>query len=472
MRTVHAAGTGERLGEIQPLSVKRIPELVGAARRAQRDWAAAAPHHRADALAAAAQRIEEEADELARMHARESGKVITQARHEVRSAAQLLRWNADTGRFASGEVAPTGAVPGAERDLTIVERVPLGVVVAVLPFNFPIELAIEKAGAALAAGNAVILKLPRQNPLATLAVARILQLHLPTGLLGAVDADDATSEQLCSSRGEDAVSLTGSVRAGQSVARATAGELRRLHLELGGNGAVIVRPDADLELAISEVVRGRLLMNGQACAATKRVIAHRSVASEVTDRLVAELSAVEPTDPLSAKARLGPLIDATAATRVEQQVDAAVSAGARRILGSPPEGAWYGPTVLADVPPHAALLHDDEVFGPVVPITAVESDDEAIELANATRLRLTAAVFSTDLGAAMAVAERLEVGGVVVNGTNNYRPPVVPFGGTDLAGAGREGRGWTMAELTRTRFIALRGLRSAVIAPDTGWSED
>jgi acyl-CoA reductase-like NAD-dependent aldehyde dehydrogenase len=322
------------------------------------------------------------------------------------------------------------------------------------------------------AGNAVILKLPRQNPLATLAVARILQRHLPNGLLGAVDADDATSEQLCSSHGVDAVSLTGSVRAGQSVARATAGELRRLHLELGGNGAVIVRPDADLDLVTSEVVRGRLLMNGQACAATKRVIAHRSVASEVIDRLVAELSAVEPTDPLSADARLGPLIDAAAATRVEQQVCEAVSAGARRVLGSSPEGAWYAPTVLADVPTHAALLHDDEVFGPVVPVTAVESDDEAIELANATRLRLTAAVFSSDLGAAIAVAERLDVGGVVVNGTNNYRPPVVPFGGTDLAGAGREGRGWTMAELTRTRFIALRGLRSAVIAPDTGSSED
>lgn len=464
MRTVFVAGREEPLGVVEPLQVEAIPALISSARAAQRDWAAVAPHERADRLLGAACALDRRIDEFAPAHARESGKVLDQARHEVRAAARLLRWNAELARFAAGELAPTGAVPGYERDLTIVERVPLGVVVAVLPFNFPIELAAEKAGAALAAGNAVILKLPRQNPLATQAFAGVVQQHLPDGLLQVVDADDAASERLCSAPGVDAVSLTGSVRAGQAVAQATARQLRVLHLELGGNGAVIVRPDADLDLVVAEVVRGRLLMNGQACAATKRVIAHHAVADELTERLVAALTDVEPVDPLSPGARLGPLIDAEAASRVEAQVRAATDAGARRVLGAPPEGAWYRPTVLAEVPHDTGLLHDDEVFGPVVPVAAVGDDAEAIDLANATRLRLTAAVFSSDLAAAMRIASRLDVGGVVINGTNNYRPPVVPFGGSDLAGAGREGLGWTYRELTRTRFIALRGLRPEPVA--------
>lgn len=467
-RAIHAAGSGELIGIVEPLRAEQVADVVGAARVAQRDWAAAAPHHRADALVAAAQELAGDVETLARAHAWESGKILPQAEHEVRGAVALLRRNAELARMAGGEIAPTGAFPGGERDLTIVERVPLGVVVAVLPFNFPIELAMEKAAAALAVGNAAIVKLPPQNPLATAAALEVVRRHLPDGVLQVVDADTPTSAALCAAPGVDAVSLTGSVGAGIAVARATVEQLRPLHLELGGNGAAIVRPDADLDHVVSETLRGRLLMNGQACAATKRLIAHRSIAAELTERLVAALSDIVPGDPLEADVRLGPLIDERAAGVVEQQVQRAISEGARRALGAPPDGAWFAPTVLAEVPAAAAVLHEDEIFGPVVPVVAVDDDAAALELANATRLRLTAAVFSADLPTAMAMAQRLDFGGVVVNGTNNYRPPVVPFGGVDLAGAGREGLGWTLAELTRTRFIALRGLRPAGVEPRPG----
>ena len=460
-RAIHAAGSGELLGIVESTEVDEVPDLVARARSAQREWAAAAPHHRADALVAASVELGSQVDELARAHSRESGKILPQAEHEVRGASALLRRNAELARMAAGEVAPTGAVPGGERDLTIVERVPLGVVVAVLPFNFPIELAMEKAAAALAVGNAAIVKLPPQNPLATAAALEILRRHLPDDVLQVVDADRDTSAALCAAAGVDAVSLTGSVGAGIAVARATADQLRPLHLELGGNGAAIVRSDADLDHVVSETLRGRLLMNGQACAATKRLIAHRSIAAELTERLVSALVDVVPGDPLADDARLGPLIDEHAAAVVEAQVQRTVAEGARRPLGAPPDGAWFAPTVLADVPHHAPILHEDEVFGPVVPVVAVDGDDAAVALANDTRLRLTAAVFSADLPTAMSMAQRLDFGGVVINGTNNYRPPIVPFGGVDLAGAGREGLGWTIGELTRTRFIALRGLRPA-----------
>ncbi|MCD4533571.1 aldehyde dehydrogenase family protein [Nocardioides sp. cx-169] len=463
--TIRAPGTGQVLGDITALPLEGVAGIVGAARAAAGDWAGAAPHQRAEPLVAAADELALRVDELAGQHARESGKVLAQAHHEVLGAIALLRRNAELGRTAAGELAATGGLPGGERDITMVERVPLGVVVAVIPFNFPVELTMEKAAAALAAGNVAIVKLPPQNPLTTAAVLDVLERQLPAGVLQRVYADTETSAALCAAPGVDAVSLTGSVGAGVAVARATAGVLRPLHLELGGNGAAIVRADADLDHVVDECLRGRLLMNGQACAATKRVVAHRSVAADLTERLVAALTDVDPTDPLSPGARLGPLIDAGAAARVEEQVQRAIADGATRALGAPPDGAWFAPTVLADVPAEAAVLHDDEIFGPVLPVTAYDDDDEALALANATRLRLTAAVFSADLPTALAMAGRLDFGGVVVNGTNNYRPPIVPFGGVDLAGAGREGLGWTFQELTRTRFIALRGVRPAGIVP-------
>lgn len=465
MRSIHSPSDAALLGEVGVVTVDEVPGIVAAGRAAFRDWSAAAPHQRAGLLIAAADELSGRVEELARLHAQESGKILPQAHHEVLGAISLLRRNAELGRMAAGELAPTGSLPGGERDLTIVERVPLGVVVAVIPFNFPVELTMEKAAAALAVGNTVIVKLPPQNPLTTRAVLDVLERHLPSGVLQQVYADLETSSALCSAPDVDAISLTGSVGAGIAIARATASFLRPLHLELGGNGAAIVRADADLDFVVSETLRGRLLMNGQACAATKRLVAHRSIAAELTERLVAALSDVLPVDPLADGARLGPLIDAGAAARVEEQVQRAMSEGAIRALGSAPEGAFFAPTVLADVPASAAVLHDDEIFGPVVPVTVVETDDEAVALANATSLRLTAAVFSADIPTAFAMADRLDFGGVVVNGTNNYRPPIVPFGGVALAGTGREGVGWTIDELTRTKFVALRGIRPAGVTP-------
>lgn len=454
---------GTLLGTVESTEAARVPEIVASARSALGVWAHSAPHDRARLLERAADLIDAEANELAVLHARESGKVIAQARKEVGGATSLLRANARLGRFEAGYLAPTGALPGGERDLTIVEQVPLGVVVCVIPFNFPVELTVEKAAAALAAGNVVLLKPPPQNPLATIRTAQLLQqAGLPEGVLQIAPGGDELSAALCAAEGVDAVSLTGSVAAGVAVAKATAHMLRTLHLELGGNGASIVLPDADLDLVVAESVRGRLLMNGQACAATKRIVATRGIAAELTDRLATALGRVKMGDPVDRASDLGPLIDAASASRVASQVRRAVSEGARLVLGADQaEQAWFSPTLLGEVPTTAALAADDEIFGPVFPVIPVASDREAVETVNQSNLGLTAAVFSADIGRAMSIAQLLEVGGVVINGTNNYRPPVVPFGGVGMAGAGREGIGYTYEEMTRTRFIAIRGLRPA-----------
>lgn len=466
--TVTSPADGAVLGELPWLDVAAVAPMVAAARDALATWRAVAPHARAAILRRAASALEARADELGHLHAAESGKVLGQAVGEVRGAAALIEANAHLAVTTAGQVAPTGAVPRTERDLTIVERVPLGVVVCVIPFNFPVELTVEKAAAALAAGNVVIVKPPPQNPLATAAtVATLDAAGLPPGVLQLAPGGTDVAAALCAADGVDAVSLTGSVGAGVAVARATAATLRPLHLELGGNGAAIVLPDDDLDggyvdHVVAETLAGRLLMNGQACAATKRVLAVGDTAGPLVERLTAALGEVAVGHPCDPASRVGPLIDAAAAERVAAQVRAAVADGARLALGSgAADRAWFEPTVLADVPPDAAVAIDDEIFGPVVTVVPVPDAAAAVAVANATSLRLTASVFGTDLRAAMAVAEQLDFGGVVVGGTNNYRPPVVPFGGVGLAGAGREGIGYTYEELTRSRFIALRNFRPA-----------
>ncbi|MEV8267507.1 aldehyde dehydrogenase family protein [Microbacterium sp. NPDC076911] len=459
---IHAPGTGALLGAVEKIEVADVARIVSAARAALPQWRRRAPHDRAEILRRACVLIANDSEALAQLHASESGKIIAQARFEVRGAARLLEANAELGRMWAGTIAPTGALPGGERDLTIVERVPLGVVVAVIPFNFPIELMIEKAAAALAVGNVVIVKAPPQNPLAIGRVVDLLhEAGVPADVLQMVSGDTPASAALCAAEGVDAVSLTGSVAAGVGVATATAAQLRPLHLELGGNGAALVMPDADLDYVVSETLRGRLLMNGQACAATKRVLAHRDIAGELTDRLEAALSSITPSDPLVENARLGPLIDERSAARVSAQVDRAIAQGGRRVLGASNDGAWFAPTLLTSVPTNAAVAIDDEIFGPVVTVVPVDDAPHGVAVANASQLRLTAAVFTQDIPTAMSIAAEFDYGGVVINGTNNYRPPVVPFGGVALAGAGREGIGFTIEEMTRTRFIALRNLRPA-----------
>lgn len=457
------------VGQVRLATLADVDVTVGRARRALGDWSRSAPHDRWHALVAAADSLTTAIDELGSLHTRESGKVIAQACREVRGAAFLVRANAELARFAAGELAPTGALPGGEQDLTWVERVPLGVVVCVVPFNFPVELTMEKAAAAIAAGNVAIVKPPPQNPLATIAACRLLGEGLPDGVLQVLPGGTEVSAALCAAAGVDAVSMTGSVGAGVAIATAAATHLRPLHLELGGNGAAVVLDDADLDLVVTETLRGRLLMNGQACAATKRLVVDRRVLDEVVGRLDAALGDITLGDPTDPATDVGPLIDARSAGRVATQVTRALSQGAVKVRGQDvADGAWFQPTLLADVPVDADVAADDEIFGPVISVIPVDDDLAAQRVVDRSALGLTAAVFTRDLARAVAMAQTLAVGGVVINGTNNYRPPVVPFGGVGMAGSGREGLGYTIQELTRTRFIALRGIRPAGVPLGVG----
>jgi acyl-CoA reductase-like NAD-dependent aldehyde dehydrogenase len=457
--TILAPATGRKLGAFPSASPGVVAELVGKAQAAQPAWAARRAGERADIIERAAAAIERNAEEWARLLAEESGKILAQARFELRFSAALARGTAERLRALGGVLLPTESLESTADDVAWVRRVPLGVVAAVLPFNFPVELLVEKAAAALAMGNAVIVKPPDQDPLAVIAaIGAFHEAGVPADVLSVAAGDRATGAALCADRRLAAVSLTGSTRAGLGVASIPL--LRKLHLELGGNDAAILCADADLGLAVPELIFGRTLMNGQACASNKRIIVHRSLAGELADRLSAAVSAIVVGDPLDPRTTVGPLISAEAAARVAAQVARALEQGARLACGTGrADGAFFSPCVLRDVPATADAARDDEIFGPVLTIIPCGSDDEAIAIANSSSYGLSGCVFSRDWSRGMRIADRMESGGVVVNGTGNYRPSFVPFGGVKQSGLGREGLGFTMEEMSQPKYTVLRRFR-------------
>jgi len=461
MHEITPPDSAEVLGRVEPTPPPAVPGIVAAAGRAQRGWRARPVAERAAILEAAAAALEDESGGLAELLAAESGKPIRQAEFEVGGAIGLLRGNAQEGRRLGGRVLPTEGNAGTEYDLATTHREPLGVVAAILPFNFPVELFVEKCAAALVAGNTAVVKPPLDAPL---AVERfrlaLIEAGVPAEAIAAVHGGADVGAALAAADGVAAVSLTGSTAAGVAVAKAAAPTLRRLHLELGGNNACVVLADADLDLVAAEAVRGRLMMNGQACSATKRIIVDGALHDELADRLAAAAGGQVVGPAREQATTIGPLINAGAAARVAAQVGTAVSQGGRLAAGAiDPDGAYFAPAVLAGLPRESDIAANEEIFGPVFSLIPAATPEEAVEIANASDYGLMASVFSADLELAWALAERLEAGGVVINGSDNYRPPVIPFGGVKLSGVGREGLGYTIEELTREKTIVLRRFR-------------
>ncbi len=462
---VHAITNPEQyevLGEVSLTDPVDVPVIVAAAQAAQREWAERPVAERADLLDAAAELLVPDRGELTTLLSSESGKPIAQAEFEVRASIGLIHGNAEEGRRMVGRVLPTEGNHGTEWDLAYTRREPLGVIAVILPFNFPVELFVEKCAAALVGGNAVVVKPPLEDPLAVERFREaFVEAGVPEAVIRSVNGGADVGAALAGAPGVAAVSLTGSTRAGIAVSESVAQHLRFLHLELGGNNACLVLGDADIDHAAAEVTRGRLLMNGQACSASKRIIIERSLHDQLAERLAEVVAAqrVGPsTDPAST---IGPLIHAAAAERVAAQVATARAEGAVIAAGDGrADGAFFAPTLMAGVPAGAAVARNEEIFGPVFSLIPVDGPESAIEVANASSFGLMASVFSADPQRALAIAERLEAGGVVINGTDNYRPPVIPFGGTKLSGRGREGLGYTIEELTREKSIILRRFRA------------
>ncbi len=458
-RAVVNPGTGAPLDQVPVATERDLLRAIEAAQRARPRMRDLPAHERSRILVEVARRMEAELPALAELLAKENGKPIRQTREEVAAAARIFRGFGEEAKRLFGRVMPMDAIPGMERHFAVTIRQPIGVVAAIVPFNYPVELWAHKAAPALAAGNALLSKPPTPCPLTMLAIARFLEeAGLPRGAHQMLTGrGEALGRILAESPGVQLITVTGSVETGVALARAAAGRLKRVHAELGGNDAAIVCADADLEKAAEAIVLGRLARgNGQICCAVKRVLVQDSVKAELAQRLQAWAQRLVVGDQLLETTDVGPLITVGAAEEVVERVEQAVEAGATLLAGGRRRGAFVDPTVLLDVPTTAAVFRE-ETFGPVVPLVGFSTVDEAVAVANDSPFGLQSAVFTRDISTAFTVAQRLEAGGVMVNWGSALRAETLPFGGIKMSGMGREGVHDTLLEMTEQKAVLFHG---------------
>ena len=404
-------------------------------------------------LQRAARLLEERAETASALIVREAGKTIRQARKEVRRAVTTLSLSAETARAATGEMIPFDAFEGSENRKGWFTREPLGIVVAITPYNDALNLVAHKLGPALAGGNAVVLKPSPHTPLtAELLVGILIDAGMPDEIVTVVHGDREVAAALVAAREVRLVSFTGGFATGEAIARGAG--LKRLAMELGGNAPVIVFDDADLPHAVEACVSGAFWAAGQNCVGAQRLLVQRGIYEAFRDRFVAATAALRAGDPSDEGTDVGPMITEDAAARAERVVDDAVRAGARVLAGHRREGAVYAPTVIEGVP-LSCELWADEAFAPVVVLAAFDTEDEAIAHANEVEYALHAGTFTTDLGRALRVADRLEAGGVMINDSSDYRVDSMPFGGAKYGSMGREGVRFAYEEMTQPKVVCI-----------------
>lgn len=459
---VHNPGTGEVIDRVPVATLQDAETALQAAQRGKEAMGRLPAHKRSAILFRIAEAMEANKSALSELLARENGKPILQTREEIGAAIRIFRGFAEEAKRIFGRVVPMDAVPGQERHFAVTIRQPLGVVAAIVPFNYPVELYAHKAAPALAAGNAVIAKPPSDCPLTLLKLAALMEeAGLPRAAHQVITGPGALiGDFLARSPGIQMVTVTGSTETGVKISQLASQHLKRVHLELGGNDATIVCADADLEKATEAVVLGRLARgNGQICCAVKRIFVDALVYDRFAEILTKKAQALKVGDQLEEDTDVGPLINEQAAKKVEAVINDAIKAGAKLRAGGHRRNAFIEPTVLTDVPPQVELFYQ-ETFGPVAPLVAFQNIDEAIEMANDTCYGLQAAVFTKDISRAFDIAYRLEAGGVVVNWSSAIRVESLPFGGIKMSGHGREGLHDTLDEMTEQKIILLHDVLS------------
>ena len=333
------------------------------------------------------------------------------------------------------------------------QRMPLGVVVAIAPFNYPLNLTIHKIAPAIACKNTVIVKPPSEAPLTVMKFCELLNEEFPDGVVNVVTGyGSEVGDYLVTSADVDKVSFTGSVPTGLMISQKAG--MKKVTLELGGNDPMIVLKDADIDKAIKGVINGAFLNAGQVCMGVKRIIIDESIADEFVQKLVVATEKLVMGNPQDSKTTLGTLISKKAAIQVEQAVNDAVEKGAKILTGGNREDAFYEATVIDNVTPDMDLVQN-ETFGPIAPIIRVKNLDEAIEIANDTEYGLQAGVFTNDYYAAMRCANEIEAGTVFVNKQSTFRTDNMPFGGFKNSGIGKEGVKYAFDEMTKTKLIGL-----------------
>ncbi len=450
---VHNPFTGKVLEEVCQAGPAEAEEAVASTVAAAAPMASMPSHARYHLLQHIAGALYDRRDEVAQLMTAESGKPITDAKREVSRAVQTFTVAAEEAKRIPGEVIPLDWTPGTDAHLGILRRFPIGPVLGITPFNFPLNLVAHKVAPALAAGCPILIKPAPQTPLTALLLGDIARdAGVPPGALNVLPCDNQVAEQLVVDPRFKLLSFTGSVAVGWKL-KALSGK-KKVVLELGGNAGVIVEPDADLDVAAQRCAVGGFGYAGQTCISVQRVFVHHSVADLFTTKLLLQVARLKAGDPTDSATVVGPLIDQQAAGRVESWIEEAVSQGARVLLGGKRQGSVVEATVLGNVTP-AMRVSCQEVFGPVVTVTPYRHFHDAVDALNQSDFGLQAGVFTQNVDKIFHAFRHLEVGAVLANEIPTFRADHMPYGGVKDSGIGREGVKSAMEDMTEPRLLVL-----------------
>jgi benzaldehyde dehydrogenase (NAD) len=447
-------GTGAELASAGVASDADVDRAVRSAKAAQPGWAALPYDERAGLLRRVARLVEDRADEIAALIVRETGGIPGKAAYEVGAAQGELYEAAALASRATAEILPSHN-PGK---INVIQRVPIGVVAAITPWNFPVVLGFRVLAPALALGNTVVMKPAPETPVTgALVIAELFaEAGAPPGVLQALPGDDETGKRLVAHPEVDMIHFTGSSVVGREIAIQAARDFKHVSLELGGNNAFVVLDDADADEASMVGAWSAFHYSGQTCITAGRHIVARGLFDDYVEKLAARARGIELGDPSGGEVGLGPMISEGQVKRAHKLLEDSMAMGARVVEGGSYDGLFYRPTVVVDVKPDMPIWRE-EIFGPIAPVLAVDSEDEALELVNDTYYGLVNAVYSGDPGRGFAFAERVRSGMVHVNDSTCLDEAHIPFGGTGQSGlGGRSGGEANLEEFTERRWIGVQ----------------
>jgi len=443
-----------RLGSVPIASVKDVNNAVAKAKTCFKQTARKlSPYKRYEILTKICEAFEARRDEIAEMITRESGKIIRDSQGEILRAVSLTRYAAEEAKRIHGEIFPCDILDTHTGKTAYVERHPIGVIAAITPFNFPINTVMHKLAPAIAGGNCCVLKPSPKTPLTAEILRDIFSsVGLPDGMVEIIHGNKETGEALVTHPDVRMVSFTGGVPIGEHIAKLTG--LKKITMELGGNGALVVMPDANLNDAAQTAIDQGLGTCGQRCTAVKRLFVHKAVKADFTKILVGKVKALVIGNPLDPKTDIGPMINETAAIHIEALVKDAINDGAKLLWSGDRDGAILPPIIVDDTP-FETMLVKEETFGPVLPLIEFEDIENCVEMINSTDYGLQAGIFTNTINVAKHFRNELDVGAVIVNGGPGFRVDSLPFGGVKKSGIGREGIKAAIAEMTEEKVFVL-----------------
>ncbi len=431
-----------------------VERALGSAVRGAQVMAKLPGYERWKILKKAAEIIQTKNEELGRLISSEEGKVLAEGRLEASRAFETIMGSAEEAKRLHSETVPLDGAPGGAGKVGLTIRVPCGVVAAISPFNFPLNLVCHKVGPALAAGNAVVLKPATDTPLSALKLTEILlQAGLPPeGIQCVTGSGGEIGDLICADRRVRKITFTGSREVGEHICR-TAG-IKKVTMELGSNSPVIVMPDADLDRVAAAVTSTGYANAGQVCISTQRVLTAGKVYGDFLDALKPRVAALTLGDQLDEKTKVGPMVREKEAVRVAEWVKEAVAQGARVVIGGERRGALYPPTIVADVKPEMRISCD-ELFGPAVAVAPFDDIDQAIALANDSQYGLAAGIFTENLEWAWKFAREVQSGNLHINWGPQWRADLMPYGGLKESGFGKEGPAYAVQEMTELKMVVF-----------------